>query len=48
MKLTDIASAEAWQQLAKGIYDKFRLNGGVIDKDGTVVHPPLGLWANKI
>lgn len=48
MKLTDIASAEAWQQLAKGIYDKFRLNGGVIDNEGTVVHPPLGLWANKI
>jgi len=47
MKLIDIASVEVWHRLAQEIYDKFGFNGGVVDRDGVVVHPPAG-WANKI
>ena len=47
MKLIDIAPVDVWQRLAQEIYDKFGFNGGIVDKDGVVVHPPAG-WANKI
>jgi ligand-binding sensor protein len=47
MELTNIMPIENWKQLADDIYTLFGLNGGVLDKNNTLVCSSTR-WANKI
>lgn len=47
MELTDIMPVEGWKSLADDIYTLFGLNGGVLDKNNTLVCSSTR-WANKI